>query len=156
SHLAQLRELVASMRAGERPRSSGADGRTSLELITALYKSAFTDTTVRAGDIGLGDPYYTALHGGAPGWAPVVTEASATAPSQGGPAGPPPCAPRPRAATAAGSPTRPPASSCSATSTGPRRPGRPPSRISIRSGPWPATSSRTTGRTTTAGTRACS
>ncbi|KPI11173.1 oxidoreductase domain protein [Actinobacteria bacterium OK074] len=70
SHLAQLRELVASMRAGERPRSSGADGRTSLELITALYKSAFTDTTVHAGDIGPEDPYYTALHGGAPGWAP--------------------------------------------------------------------------------------
>lgn len=70
SHLAQLRDLVASMRAGERPRASGADGRTSLELITAIYKSAFTDTTVRAGEIGPGDPYYTALHGGAPGWAP--------------------------------------------------------------------------------------
>jgi predicted dehydrogenase len=74
SHLAQLRELVASMRAGERPRSSGADGRTSLELITAVYKSAFTDTTVRAGEIVPGDPYYTALHGGAPGWAPVTAE----------------------------------------------------------------------------------
>ncbi|MDQ0778773.1 putative dehydrogenase [Streptomyces aurantiacus] len=74
SHLAQLRDLVASMRAGERPRSSGADGRTSLELVTALYKSAFTDTTVRAGEIGPGDPYYTALHGGAPGWAPATHE----------------------------------------------------------------------------------
>ncbi|MFG2941984.1 Gfo/Idh/MocA family protein [Streptomyces sp. NPDC048282] len=74
SHLAQLRELIAGMRAGERPRSSGADGRTSLELITALYKSAFTDTTVRAGGIGPGDPYYTVLHGGAPGWAPVERE----------------------------------------------------------------------------------
>ncbi|MCX3064055.1 Gfo/Idh/MocA family protein [Streptomyces beihaiensis] len=71
SHLAQLRELVASVRAGVRPRSSGPDGRTSLELISALYKSAFTDATVRAGEIGPGDPYYTALHGGAPGWAPV-------------------------------------------------------------------------------------
>ncbi|MEU6199171.1 Gfo/Idh/MocA family oxidoreductase [Streptomyces sp. NPDC047061] len=74
SHLAQLRELVAAMRAGERPRSSGADGRTSLELVTALYKAAFTDTTVRAGGIGPGDPYYTALHGGAPGWAPAERE----------------------------------------------------------------------------------
>ncbi|MGW3128004.1 Gfo/Idh/MocA family protein [Streptomyces sp. NPDC001076] len=74
SHLAQLRELIAAMRAGERPRSSGADGRTSLELITALYKAAFTDTTVRAGEIGPGDPYYTALHGGAPGWAPAARE----------------------------------------------------------------------------------
>jgi predicted dehydrogenase len=72
SHLAQLRELVASMRAGQRPRSSGEDGRKSLELVTALYKSAFTDTTVKRGGIGPGDPYYTALHGGAPGWAPAA------------------------------------------------------------------------------------
>ncbi|MGW3286707.1 Gfo/Idh/MocA family protein [Streptomyces sp. NPDC001002] len=74
SHLAQLRELVASMRAGERPRSSGADGRTSLELIAALYKAAFTDATVAAGDIGPGDPFYTAMHGNAPGWAPAAAK----------------------------------------------------------------------------------
>ncbi|MDQ0829609.1 putative dehydrogenase [Streptomyces achromogenes] len=78
SHLAQLRELVASMRAGRRPRGSGADGRTSLELVTALYKSAFTDTTVRRGEIGPGDPYYTALHGGAPGWAPGTGKGTGT------------------------------------------------------------------------------
>jgi len=77
SHLAQLRELVAGMRAGQRPRSSGADGRTSLELITSLYKSAFTDTTVERGEIGPGDPYYTALHGGAAGWAPAGAAAAA-------------------------------------------------------------------------------
>lgn len=71
SHLEQLRELVASMRAGQRPRSSGEDGRTSLELIAALYKSAFTDATVRAGEIGPGDPFHSAMHGGAPGWAPT-------------------------------------------------------------------------------------
>jgi predicted dehydrogenase len=82
SHLEQLRELVASMRAGERPRSSGADGRTSLELITALYKSAFTDTTVRAGEVGPGDPFYTALHGGAPGWAPPAESATVTGESE--------------------------------------------------------------------------
>ncbi|MFD9396668.1 Gfo/Idh/MocA family protein [Streptomyces sp. NPDC060000] len=76
SHLAQLRELVASMRAGRRPRSSGADGRTSLELIAALYKSAFTDMTVRRGEIGPGDPYYTAMHGGADGWAPGTATAA--------------------------------------------------------------------------------
>ncbi|MDQ0682405.1 putative dehydrogenase [Streptomyces achromogenes] len=78
SHLAQLRELVASMRAGRRPRGSGADGRTSLELVTALYKSAFTDTTVRRGEIGPGDPYYTALHGGSPGWAPGTGKGTGT------------------------------------------------------------------------------
>ncbi|MCX4879251.1 Gfo/Idh/MocA family protein [Streptomyces sp. NBC_00847] len=76
SHTEQLRELVASMRAGERPRSSGADGRTSLELIAALYKSAFTDTTVKAGEIGPGDPFHSAMHGDAPGWAPVAPSAA--------------------------------------------------------------------------------
>lgn len=77
SHLAQLRELVAGMRAGRRPRSSGPDGRKSLELITALYKSAFTGAGVHRGEIGPGDPYYTALHGGAPAWAPVAGESDA-------------------------------------------------------------------------------
>ncbi|MBM7442425.1 Gfo/Idh/MocA family protein [Streptomyces sp. HB132] len=73
SHLAQLRALVADIRDGRRHPTSGAGGRQTLEFITALYKSAFTDTAVRAGDIGPGDPYYTELHGGAPGWAPVIT-----------------------------------------------------------------------------------
>ncbi|MGW6894051.1 Gfo/Idh/MocA family protein [Streptomyces chartreusis] len=79
SHLEQLRELLASMRAGQRPRSSGDDGRTSLELIAALYKSAFTDATVRAGEIGPGDPFHSAMHGGAPGWAPVPADRPAAA-----------------------------------------------------------------------------
>ncbi|MEU9663438.1 Gfo/Idh/MocA family protein [Streptomyces chartreusis] len=79
SHLEQLRELVASMRAGQRPRSSGEDGRTSLELIAALYKSAFTDATVRAGEIGPGDPFHSAMHGGAPGWAPAPAAPPAAA-----------------------------------------------------------------------------
>ena len=72
SHTAQLRSLVADMRAGRRPRASGADGRTSLELVSALYKSAFNDTTVAAGDIGPGDPFHAALHGGTPGLLPGV------------------------------------------------------------------------------------
>ncbi|GAA2978904.1 hypothetical protein GCM10020227_54470 [Streptomyces flavovirens] len=70
SHEAQLRGLLADLRAGRRPRSSGGDGRKSLELVAALYKAAFTGATVRAGEIVPGDPYYSALHGGAPGWRP--------------------------------------------------------------------------------------
>ncbi|WP_217167918.1 Gfo/Idh/MocA family protein [Streptomyces sp. AC512_CC834] len=73
SHLAQLRVLVDDITSGRRHTTSGAGGRRTLEFITALYKSAFTGTTVRAGDIGPGDPYYTELHGGAPGWAPAAT-----------------------------------------------------------------------------------
>ncbi|MFJ6569195.1 Gfo/Idh/MocA family protein [Streptomyces sp. NPDC091292] len=72
SHLAQLRLLVADIKAGRRHATSGAGGRQTLEFITALYKSAFTDAPVRAGDIGPGDPYYGALHGGAPNWAPAA------------------------------------------------------------------------------------
>lgn len=71
SHLAQLRALVADIKAGRRHATSGTGGRQTLEFITALYKSAFTGTPVRTGDVGPGDPYYTALHGGAPGWAPA-------------------------------------------------------------------------------------
>ena len=74
SHLAQLRVLAADIAAGRRHATSGPGARRSLEFITALYKSAFTDSTVRAGEIGPGDPYYPQLHGGAPGWAPATRE----------------------------------------------------------------------------------
>lgn len=72
SHLAQLTSFVADLRAGRRPRSSGPDGRITLDLITGLYKSALTDRTVTAGEIGPGDPFSTSLHGGTPGWAPAA------------------------------------------------------------------------------------
>lgn len=71
SHLAQVRSFVDDLRAGRRPGTSGAGGRTTLELVSALYKSAFTDTTVHAGEIGPGDDFYPVLHGGTPGWAPT-------------------------------------------------------------------------------------
>lgn len=78
SHLAQVRSFVEDVRAGRRPGTSGPGGRTTLELVTGLYKSAFTDTTVHAGEIGPGDPFYTALHGDAPGWAPVTDREGST------------------------------------------------------------------------------
>jgi predicted dehydrogenase len=61
SHLAQLRTLLADMRAGTRPRASGKDGRRALELIAAVYKAAFTGTPVQAGEIGPGDRFYESL-----------------------------------------------------------------------------------------------
>ncbi|MFJ8691623.1 Gfo/Idh/MocA family protein [Streptomyces roseolilacinus] len=81
SHLAQLRGLLADLRAGRRPRGSGPDGRKSLELVAALYKSAFTGTAVRAGGIGPGDPFHTSLHGGTPGWAPASAPSPTAIPS---------------------------------------------------------------------------
>ncbi|MFC7304323.1 Gfo/Idh/MocA family protein [Streptomyces monticola] len=70
SHAAQLTGLIAAMREGVRPPGSGQDARRTLELIAAMYKSAFTGLPVRAGEIGPGDPYYTAMHGDHPDWAP--------------------------------------------------------------------------------------
>lgn len=58
SHDAQLRELVADIRAARRPRCSGSDGRAVLELITAIYKSAATGAPVHADEIGPDDPFY--------------------------------------------------------------------------------------------------
>jgi predicted dehydrogenase len=71
SHLTQLRGLVEDLRAGRRPRASGRDGRRSLELTTAMYKAALTGDTVRAGEVGPGDPFYRSLHGDTPGWRPA-------------------------------------------------------------------------------------
>ncbi|WP_020671100.1 Gfo/Idh/MocA family protein [Amycolatopsis nigrescens] len=64
SHTAQLTGLLAAIRAGTRPACGGADGRRVLELIAALYKAAFTGLPVTAGEIGPGDPFHEAMHGG--------------------------------------------------------------------------------------------
>ncbi|TXS50025.1 Gfo/Idh/MocA family protein [Streptomyces sp. t39] len=71
SHSAQLAEVLAAMRAGTRPPGSGADARRTVEFVAALYKSAFTGRPVHAGEIVPGDPYYAAMHGGDPEWAPA-------------------------------------------------------------------------------------
>jgi predicted dehydrogenase len=65
THAAQLADFVADMDAGRRPLTSGDDARRTLELLTALYKSAFTSQPVARGSIKPGDPFYAALHGGA-------------------------------------------------------------------------------------------
>ena len=64
THAAQLAELVADMDAGRRPLTSGHEARRTIELLTAIYKSAFTGEIVRAGSIERGDPFYQAIHGG--------------------------------------------------------------------------------------------
>ena len=64
SHTAALAGLLAAYRAGRRPPCSGPDGRRVLEFVAALYKSAFTGSGVRAGEIVPGDPFYPAMDGG--------------------------------------------------------------------------------------------
>ncbi|WP_079127097.1 Gfo/Idh/MocA family protein [Streptomyces sp. TP-A0874] len=72
SHAAQLAGMLAAIRAGTPPPGSGHEARRTVEFLAALYKAAFTGATVRAGEIVPGDPYYAAMHGGHPDWAPAA------------------------------------------------------------------------------------
>lgn len=74
SHAAQLGGFLDAMVKGVRPPGSGADARRTLELLAALYKSAFTGRPVLAGEIAPGDPYYRAMHGDHPDWAPKASK----------------------------------------------------------------------------------
>lgn len=70
SHAAQLPFLLDAMERHERPPLSGRQGRETLELITGLYRSAFTGQPTLRDQLGPDDPFYHHLHGGVPGWAP--------------------------------------------------------------------------------------
>ena len=48
---------------GTRPLTSGPEALRTIELLTAIYKSAFTRQIVARGSIVPGDPFYDALHG---------------------------------------------------------------------------------------------
>jgi predicted dehydrogenase len=67
THAAQLAELVRNLDTRTRPLTSGPETRRTLELLTAIYRSARTGEVVRAGTIVPGDPYYQAVHGGMSG-----------------------------------------------------------------------------------------
>jgi predicted dehydrogenase len=70
SHTAQLGALLDAYDNGVRPPTSGTEARATLEFGAALYKAAFTGDPVHAGEIGPGDPFYPAMHGDHPHWAP--------------------------------------------------------------------------------------
>lgn len=67
THAAQLAALVADLDAGRRPLTSGPDARRTIDLLTSIYKAAFTGEVVGAGTIAPGDPFYRAVHGGMTG-----------------------------------------------------------------------------------------
>ena len=62
--------LLDAYDTGTRPPGSGHDARATLEFAAALYKAAFTGRSVHVGEIGPGDPFYEAMHGEYPDWAP--------------------------------------------------------------------------------------
>jgi predicted dehydrogenase len=58
SHAAQVAALLDDLERGERPLTSGAEARRTVEFVASLYKSAITDRPVGRGSIGRGDPFY--------------------------------------------------------------------------------------------------
>lgn len=64
THTAQLTAFLHNLDTHSRPLTSGDDARRTLDLLTAIYKSAFTGRPVARGSIQPGDPYYDSLHGG--------------------------------------------------------------------------------------------
>ncbi|CAL9660790.1 Gfo/Idh/MocA family protein [Streptomyces sp. enrichment culture] len=82
SHAAQLTVLLDAHDRGERPPVSGADGRRTLELVTAVYRSAFTRSTVARADLTPADPFYHRLHGDTDGWAPSSSRSSTSTESE--------------------------------------------------------------------------
>ena len=65
AHRAQLAELLRHWQAGTRPELTTRESRSTLEFISALYKSSATGAAVHRGEIRAGDPFYEALHGAA-------------------------------------------------------------------------------------------
>lgn len=63
THGAQLNAFVNDMDAGRRPLTSGEQARHTIELLTAIYKSAFTGEIVTKGSVKPGDPFYSVIHG---------------------------------------------------------------------------------------------
>lgn len=63
SHAAQIAQLIDAWERGERPPLSGSEGRATLELITAIYRSAATGAPVRREDLGPDDSFYHRLDG---------------------------------------------------------------------------------------------
>ena len=64
NHTAQIGAILTDITAGTLPLTAGDEARRTIELLTAIYKSAFTGLAVTRGSIVAGDPFYTAFHGG--------------------------------------------------------------------------------------------
>lgn len=68
SHALQFRAIIDAFRSGGVPPMGGQDGRAALELITGLYRSAFTGERVRRADLVPGTPFYDSMNDGRYGW----------------------------------------------------------------------------------------
>jgi len=68
SHEAQFRAVLDALDAGEKPPVALATARDTLELVAAIYRSAFTGRTVRRGEITPDDPFAARMDGTGAVW----------------------------------------------------------------------------------------
>ena len=66
AHRAQLANLLEHWRAGEKPELTTVEARSTLEFLTALYKSSSVGRPVVRGEIVAGDEFYGALDAAGP------------------------------------------------------------------------------------------
>ena len=69
SHACQMAALLDAMDAGEPLPVPLREARSTLELVAAIYASAFTRKVVRCGDIGPSHPFYARMDGTGAPWA---------------------------------------------------------------------------------------
>jgi predicted dehydrogenase len=67
-HGSQLAAILDALAAGEPPPVTLADTRPTMELIAAIYASAFTGAPVQRGEIGPESPFYRRMDGGGAPW----------------------------------------------------------------------------------------
>lgn len=74
-HSAQLTHVLDALDIGAAPPVTLADVRPTMELVAAIYASAFTGARIHQGEIGPGSPFYDRMDGtGAPWSLPVQRE----------------------------------------------------------------------------------
>jgi predicted dehydrogenase len=67
-HKAQFAEVLSAMESGAAPPVSLVDTRITVELIAAIYASAFTGARVRRGDLTPDSPFYQRMDGSGAPW----------------------------------------------------------------------------------------
>jgi predicted dehydrogenase len=67
-HAAQLSAVLDAVEAGQPPPVPAGAARATLELVTAIYASAFTGAPVARGQIGPGSPFYRRMDGSGAPW----------------------------------------------------------------------------------------
>lgn len=67
-HKAQFTEVLSALESGKEPPVSVADTRQTVELIAAIYASAFTGARIRRGDLTPDSPFYQRMNGSGAPW----------------------------------------------------------------------------------------